>query len=182
VARLRGDPERAVAFDQQALEHLVEGDWLLGSQIAWNLAVADWLGGRPERAEQALAEVVAARRAGGEGYLAVRVGCDLGQVQRARGRLGAALATYRQGLETAAEVGHQLPHLGMAHVGLAEVLYERDELLAAHEYATRGSPCASSWPTPSRWPPALGCWPGSGRPRAIRPGRWRRSARPSGSG
>jgi LuxR family maltose regulon positive regulatory protein len=59
-------------------------------------------------------------------------------VQRARGRLGAALATYRQGLETAAEVGHQLPHLGMAHVGLAEVLYERDELLAAHEHATRG--------------------------------------------
>jgi LuxR family transcriptional regulator, maltose regulon positive regulatory protein len=138
VARLRGDPEGAVAFDRQALEHLVEGDWLLGSQIAWNLAVADWLGGRPERAEQALAEVVAARRAAGEGYLAVRVGCDLGQVQRARGRLGAALATYQLGLETAAEAGLQLPHLGMAHVGLAEVLYERDELLAAHEHATQG--------------------------------------------
>jgi LuxR family transcriptional regulator, maltose regulon positive regulatory protein len=68
----------------------------------------------------------------------VRVGCDLGQVQRARGHLDAALATYRQGLETAAEAGHQLPHLGMAHVGLAEALYERDELLAAHEHATRG--------------------------------------------
>jgi LuxR family maltose regulon positive regulatory protein len=138
VARLRGDPERAVAFDQQALEHLVEGDWLLGSQVAWNLAGADWLSGRLAQAEHALAEVVAARRAAGEGYLAVRVGCDLGQVQRARGRLGAALATYRQGLETAAEAGHQLPHLGMAHVGLAEVLYERDELLAAHEHATQG--------------------------------------------
>jgi ATP/maltotriose-dependent transcriptional regulator MalT len=68
----------------------------------------------------------------------VRVGCDLGQVQRARGHLDAALASYRQGLETAAEAGHQLPHLGMAHVGLAEALYERDELLAAHEHATRG--------------------------------------------
>src|SRR4029453_11521441 len=118
VARLRGDPGRAVAFDQQALEHLVEGDWLLGSHAARNLGGGRW--------------------AAGEGYLAVRVGCDLGQVQRARDHLDAALATYRQGLETAAEAGHQLPHLGMAHVGLAEALYERDELLAAHEHATRG--------------------------------------------
>jgi LuxR family maltose regulon positive regulatory protein len=139
VARLRGDAEQAVAFDQQALEHLVEDDWLLSSQIAWNLAVADWLSGRLAPAEDALAEVVSKRRAwGGVGYLAMRAGYDLGQVQRAEGRLSAALATYRQGLETAGEAGRQLPHLGMAHVGLAEVLYERDELSAAHRHATQG--------------------------------------------
>jgi LuxR family transcriptional regulator, maltose regulon positive regulatory protein len=137
LARFRGDPDGAVAFDQQALEHLGEGDWLLGSQVAWNLAVADWLLGRLAQAEPALAEVVAARRAAGEGYLAMRVGYDLGQVQRAQGRLGAALATYQQGLE-AGEAGPELPHTGMAHVGVAEVLYERDELPAAHEHATRG--------------------------------------------
>jgi LuxR family maltose regulon positive regulatory protein len=139
VARLRGDPEQAVAFDQQALEHLVEDDWLLGSQIAWNLAVADWLSGRLAPAEDALAEVVSKRRAwGGVGYLAMRAGYDLGQVQRAEGRLSAALATYRQGLETAGAVGRLPPHLGMAHVGLAEALYERDELPAAHRHATQG--------------------------------------------
>jgi LuxR family maltose regulon positive regulatory protein len=139
VARLRGDAEQAVAFDQQALEHLVEDDWLLSSQIAWNLAVADWLSGRLAPAEDALVEVVSKRRAwGGVGYLAMRAGYDLGQVQRAEGRLSAALATYRQGLETTGEAGRQLPHLGMAHVGLAEVLYERDELPAAHRHATQG--------------------------------------------
>jgi LuxR family maltose regulon positive regulatory protein len=138
VARLRGDTTSAVAFDQQALSHLAEGDWLLHSMVAWNLAVADWLRGRLAQAEPALAGLVVARRAAGEGYLAVRVGCDLGQVQRTQGRLGAALATYRQGLETASEAGRQLPHLGMAHVGLAEVLYERDELPAAHRHATQG--------------------------------------------
>jgi LuxR family transcriptional regulator, maltose regulon positive regulatory protein len=137
VARFRGDPEGAVAFDQQALEHLGEGDWLLGSQVAWNLAAAAWLRGQLRDAESALAEVVATRRAAGEGYLAMRVGYDLGQVQRARGRLGAAAATYQQGLEAAGEAGGQLPYVGMAHVGLAEVLYERDDLAAAHEHATR---------------------------------------------
>jgi LuxR family transcriptional regulator, maltose regulon positive regulatory protein len=78
--------------------------------------------------------VVAARRAAGEGYLAMRVGYDLGQVQRAQGRLGAALATFQQGLEQA---GLEPPHVGMAHVGLAEVLYERDQLDAAYTHATR---------------------------------------------
>jgi LuxR family maltose regulon positive regulatory protein len=134
LARLRGDPEGAAACDQQALAHLGEEDWLLGSQVAWNLAVADWLRGRVRDAEQALAEVVAERRAAGEGYLAMRVGYDLGQVQRAQGRLGAALGTYQQGLEQA---GPEPPHVGMAHVGAAEVLYERDQLHAAHTHATK---------------------------------------------
>jgi LuxR family maltose regulon positive regulatory protein len=138
LARFRGDPEGAVAFDRQALTHLGEGDWLLGSQVAWNLAVADWLRGRPAQAEPTLADVAAERRAAGEGYLAMRVGYDLGQVQRARGRLGAAAATYQQGLETDGEAGPGRPHVGMAHVGMAEVLYERDQLDGAHEHATRG--------------------------------------------
>jgi LuxR family maltose regulon positive regulatory protein len=138
LARLRGDAARAVACDQQALTYLGEGDWLLHSHVAWNLAVANWLSGRLAQAEPALADVVAERRAAGEGYLAMRVCYDLGQVQRAQGRLGAALRTYQQGLETAGEAGQQLPPAGMAHVGMAEVLYERDELPAAHEHATEG--------------------------------------------
>jgi LuxR family maltose regulon positive regulatory protein len=138
VARLRGDAALAVACDHEALSHLEESDWLLGSHVAWNLAVADWLGGRLGQAEQALAEVVAARRAAGEGYLAMRVAYDLGQVQRAQGRLSAALVTYSQWLETTGEASPQLPHVGMAHIGLAEVLYERDELPTAHEHATQG--------------------------------------------
>src|SRR5215470_10277083 len=43
LARLRSDATRAVSCDQRAMTHLGEEDWLLRSQIAWNLAVADWL-------------------------------------------------------------------------------------------------------------------------------------------
>ncbi|MGH3477337.1 MAG: helix-turn-helix transcriptional regulator [Nocardioidaceae bacterium] len=137
-ARLRGDAECAIAFDRQVLNYLDKEDWLLRSQAHWNLSVAEWLSGRLREAEQGLSEVVAERRAAGEGYLAMRIGYDLGQVQRAQGRLGAALVTYRQGLQDAGEAGADLPHLAMAHAGIAEVLYERDELDAAHEHATRG--------------------------------------------
>jgi LuxR family transcriptional regulator, maltose regulon positive regulatory protein len=80
----------------------------------------------------------AKQRAAGEHYLAVRPAYDLGQVQRARGHLGAALRTYQRTLEIAVEAGRPLPPAGMAHVGLAEVLYERGELQAALNHASQG--------------------------------------------
>jgi LuxR family maltose regulon positive regulatory protein len=161
LARLRGDAALAAGYNRQALAHLGEDDWLMRSFVRWNQAGADWLGGRLGPAERGLADVLAelraadeaVRRAGGEptevlhaveggaefftGFLAMRVCYDLGQVQRAQGNLDAALATYRQALEAAGE-GSQTAHAGMAHVGLAQVLYERNELTAAHDHATRG--------------------------------------------
>jgi LuxR family transcriptional regulator, maltose regulon positive regulatory protein len=138
LARLRGDAARAVDWARQALAQLDDSDFYLRTLIRANLAVADWLRGRLGQAERSLAEALAERRAAGEGYLATRVCHDLGQVQRAQGNLDGALATYRQALDIAGEVSSQPPHLGMAHVGLAEVLYERDELAAALDHATRG--------------------------------------------
>jgi LuxR family maltose regulon positive regulatory protein len=137
-ARLRGDPDDALAFDQQALAHLGEQDWLLASQVRWNLGVADWMRGRPWEAERRLTEVLAERRAAGEGFLSMLIADDLGRVQRAQGHLGMAQATYQQALDDVGAAGHGLPHAGMAHVGLAEVLYERDDLTGASDHTTRG--------------------------------------------
>src|SRR5499425_1048247 len=138
LARQRGDAARAVAYGRQALEHLGEEDRLLRTQVAWSLAAADWLRGRLGHAERGLAQVVAEQRAAGESHLAMRVGYELGRVQRARGRLAAALRTYEQALEIAGQAGCAPPPAGTAHVGLAEVLYERGELAAAHDHATEG--------------------------------------------
>ena len=161
LARLRGDAALAAGYNRQALAQLGEDDWLMRSFVRWNRAVADWLGGRLGPAERGLAEVLAERRAadeavrrvGGEptevlraveggaeffaGFLAMRVCYDLGEVQRAQGNLDAALATYRQALEEAGE-SSQTAHTGLAHVGLAQVLYERNELTAALDHATQG--------------------------------------------
>ncbi|HEX5300399.1 MAG TPA: LuxR C-terminal-related transcriptional regulator [Streptosporangiaceae bacterium] len=160
LARLRGDAALAAGYHRKALAQLGEDDWLLRSFVRWNQAAADWLGGRLGPAARGLAGVLAELRAAGEavrrtggepaevfraveggagffaGFLAMRVRYDLGQVQRARGDLDAALATYRQALGTAGE--SQPSHLGLAHVGLAQVLYERNELDAALDHATEG--------------------------------------------
>jgi LuxR family maltose regulon positive regulatory protein len=140
LARLRGDVALAAGYNRQAVAQLGEDDWLMRSFVRWNLAVTDWLGGRLGPAERGLAEVLAERRAAGEffeDFLAMRVCYDLGEVQRAEGNLDAALATYRQALDTAGE-SSQTPLTGLAHVGLAQVLYERNELTAALDHATRG--------------------------------------------
>jgi ATP/maltotriose-dependent transcriptional regulator MalT len=161
LARLRGDVALAADYNRQALAQLGEDEWLMCCFVRWNRAGVDWLGGRLGPAERRLAEVLAELRAAGEavrrvgaepaeafreveggaefftGFLAMRVCYDLGQVQRARGNLGAAAATYRQALEAASD-SSQIAYAGMAHVGLAQVLYERNELDAALDHATRG--------------------------------------------
>jgi LuxR family maltose regulon positive regulatory protein len=140
LARLRGNAALAADYDRQALAQLGEDDWLLRSFVRWNLAVVDWLHGRLAPAERGLAEVLAERRAAGEafgGFLPMRARHDLGEVQRAQGNLDAAAATHRQALDTAGE-SSQAALMGPAHVGLAQVLYERNELAAALDHATRG--------------------------------------------
>ena len=137
LARQRGQAEREAAFARAALANVTDEDQLLGSIARYHLAVADWMEGRLEQAERALTQIVAERAVAGERHMAIRAGYDLGHVQQARGRLGAAVATYRRGLEVAGTYP-QMPSAGMAEVGLAEVLYERDELEASLEHATAG--------------------------------------------
>ena len=141
LARLRGDAALAAGYNRQALAQLGEDDWLMRSFMRWNRAVTDWLASRLGPAERGLAKVLAERRAAGAeffgGFLPMRVCYDLGEVQRAQGNLDAALATYRQALEEAGE-SSQTALTGPAHVGLAQIWYERDELTAARDHATRG--------------------------------------------
>jgi LuxR family transcriptional regulator, maltose regulon positive regulatory protein len=136
VARNYGDAEHTTAFSQQALTQLGEGDWLLGHFARYYLAMADWLRGRLVEAEQALTGLAAEQQAASGRYLAPLYR-DLGQVQHARGHLGAALRTYQNALGIASEAGRPLPPAGIAHVGMAEIRYERGELDAALDHATQ---------------------------------------------
>jgi LuxR family maltose regulon positive regulatory protein len=58
-------------------------------------------------------------------------------VQRGQGRLGAALQTCQEALELAVGAGLHVA-AGVAHVGLAGILREQNELDAALEHATEG--------------------------------------------
>jgi len=152
LARLRGDAALAAGYNRQALAQLGEDEWLMRCFVRWNQAATDWLEGRLATAERGLTEALAERQAAEEafaGFLPMRVSYDLGQVQCAQGNLDAAAATYRQALDS---VGHssQAALTGLAHVGLAQVLYQRNELTAALDHATRGvrlcQQLAVTWP------------------------------------
>jgi LuxR family transcriptional regulator, maltose regulon positive regulatory protein len=138
IARTHGDAEPAAQFAKQAQAGLAGDDPLTRAVVDWNLAQADWLSGRLEPVEPALARVVAAYQAADLPRQAAAVCYDLALVQHALGRLDAAVATCREALELAAAVDTGLPPAGAAHVRLAEVLRERNQLDAALEHATRG--------------------------------------------
>jgi LuxR family maltose regulon positive regulatory protein len=139
LAHLRRDAESTAAFAARALAELGEGEWMLDSVIRWQLAVAEWLRGRLPEAERAFTSGIAELRAAGERGFAAANCHYLGQVQRAQGRLGAALGTYKQTLEITAGPGQTaLPAAGIAYVGMAEVAYQRGELDSALEQAVEG--------------------------------------------
>jgi LuxR family transcriptional regulator, maltose regulon positive regulatory protein len=139
LAAVRGGPEQATRFARSAVAHLSEGE--VGPRLwaRYLLALADWLAGRVELAEPAFTEVLAEGRAAAEPHPLLSACLYLGEVQRARGRLGAALATYQEGLEFAAQGGQPSTfHLADAYVGLGQVLYERNQLDEARQHLTEG--------------------------------------------
>ncbi len=144
LSEFRGDAEASIAFASRALAELHEGEWVLESAAQERLAVADWLRGKLPEAEDVIAARVAGFLAAGESSL-VAWGCYyLGLIQRAQGRLDAALQTYRQVLEITATPGRPpLPTSAVAYVGLAELAYQRGELETAARYLSEGM-------TPSR--------------------------------
>jgi LuxR family transcriptional regulator, maltose regulon positive regulatory protein len=139
LAQLRGDADGTAAFASQTLAKTGEGESMLDSTARWLLAMAEWLRGRVAEAERAFAASITGWRAAGERYSAA-YGCHhLGQVQRAQGRLDAAVGTYQQALEITAAPGRPaMPAAGIALIGTGEVAYQRNELDAALRQVTEG--------------------------------------------
>jgi LuxR family maltose regulon positive regulatory protein len=136
LAQLRGDAEGTASFASQALAELGGGEQLLSSTAHGLLAAAEWLRGRLADAEQAFVSSIAGWQAGQPISWGVY---QLGQVQRAQGRLDAAAETYQKTLDIAAESGPPpAPPAGPAYVGLAEVAYQRNELDSALWQVTEG--------------------------------------------
>jgi LuxR family maltose regulon positive regulatory protein len=139
LAELRGDAHGAAAFASQALTEVREGERMLDFITQGHLAIADWLGGRLKHAERAFASSISGWRAAGQPTLIAWGSHHLGQVQRAEGRLDAAVETYQQALEFNAPAGKTAgPAAGMAYVGLGEVSYQRGDLDAALRQLTEG--------------------------------------------
>ena len=139
LASARGDPERTAQFARSALAQLAEEERGPRLWARWLQLLADWMSGQMEKAESGFAQTLTEARAAPDPHPLTTSCHTLGWVQQARGRLGAALKTYREGQRFATEGGRFLPfHAGEAHVGIAQVLYARDQLDDALEHVTEG--------------------------------------------
>ena len=105
LAELRGDAESTAAFASRALAGIGESEWLLASVTRTHLAIAEWLHGRLAEAERAFASGSAGWQAAGQPTITAWRCYELGQVQRAQGRLDAAVRTCQQALEVTSPPG-----------------------------------------------------------------------------
>jgi LuxR family maltose regulon positive regulatory protein len=139
LASARGDPERTAQFARSALAQLAEEERGPRLWARWLQLLADWMSGQMEKAESGFAQILTEARAAPDPHPLTTSCHTLGWVQQVRGRLGAALKTYREGQRFATRGGRFLPfHAGEAHVGIAQVLYARDQLDDALQHVTEG--------------------------------------------
>ncbi len=139
LASARGRPEPTNEYATSALAQMAEderGPRLWGR---WLQLLADWMGGRMERAESGFAQILAEARTLPDPHPLTTSCHTLGWVQQVRGELGRSLRTYREGLRYARDGGSFVPfHAGEAHIGIAQVLYARNELDDALRHVTSG--------------------------------------------
>ena len=136
LAQLRGDAEGTAAFASRALAELGGDERMLSSTAQGLLAAAEWLRGRLAEAEQAFMSSIDGWQVGQPISWGIY---QLGQVQRAQGRLDAAAETYQKTLDIPAVSGPPpAPPAGPAYVGLGEVAYQRNELDSALRQVTEG--------------------------------------------
>jgi LuxR family transcriptional regulator, maltose regulon positive regulatory protein len=139
IAAARGDTQASADGARSALAQMGPEEHGPRFFARFQLACADWMAGRLERAEPALARLLDEGRASPDPYPVISSCYALSQVQQARGKLGAALRTNREGLRYATRSGRiSSYHAAEAHIGIGQVLYQRDQLEDAFQQATAG--------------------------------------------
>jgi LuxR family maltose regulon positive regulatory protein len=139
LASVRGDVPRTMELCSQALTRLPEEKWFSRSIVALSQGIAHFARGEPVAASQALRAAIELGRAAGPTYMSLAAMMTLGHVQEMGGSLHQAVQTFRGALELPATQGvRPVPIAGLAHVGLAQVLYEWNDLDAALGHALQG--------------------------------------------
>jgi LuxR family maltose regulon positive regulatory protein len=152
VASVRGQFEGAIEYALEALDKIPADDLMARSWVSVALALNHSRNGNIKAADQALAEALSASRATGDSHVAVLTLCTLAVVRRERGLLHSAEEILQEALGLtrtyANRVGRLLPVGGYAHITLATVLYEWNDLEAALSQAQQGIELSQQWREP----------------------------------
>jgi LuxR family maltose regulon positive regulatory protein len=139
LALTRGDIAATVAHARRVLAVAPDADELENAAAHALLGLAAWSEGDLDRAFAAYAESIARMRRIGHIADILGISISMADIRVAQGRLRDAQRHYEHGLQLVNDHGAG-PLRGIAdmHVGLAEILRERDDREAAAEHLRRG--------------------------------------------
>ncbi|NEK56512.1 helix-turn-helix transcriptional regulator [Geodermatophilus sabuli] len=135
LARVTGDVAGTITHARRVLDLAGDDDHLPRGSAAGLLGLAHWSRGELETAHRWWSESHASLQRAGHAADALGIAIALADIRIAQGRLGDALAGYERGLGSATAQGTPvLRGTADMHVGMAEVLLERDDLEAARRH------------------------------------------------
>ncbi|MGA7732478.1 MAG: LuxR C-terminal-related transcriptional regulator [Chloroflexia bacterium] len=132
LALTRYQPEIMIAQSRRALEYLPPSNRSLRANAHWTLGYAYFLQGDRVAARQALIEAISLSQPAGDVFTTILATIGLGNAQEVDNELYQAAETYRRVLQWAGDQPLQIIY--EAHLGLARVLYEWNDLDAAEEH------------------------------------------------
>ncbi len=140
LARILGDDAATVAHARRARELVAEDEHLGRGGAAALLGLAHWAVGDLDEAQRCYAEAMASLEKAGHRSDEIGLALGLADMLVAQGRLHDAMRTYERGLELAtSQGGRVLRGAADMHVGISEILRQRDDLSGAAHHLQSAS-------------------------------------------
>src|SRR5216684_6619025 len=140
LAVMQHDGATIITQSRRALEYLHEGNLPVRTATTWTLGYAYQLQGDRAAASQAYTEVISIGKSFGESIYTLAATINLGQLQEADNQLYLAAESYRRSLQLAGDPPQRMAC--EAHLGLARVFYEWNDLEAAGQHEQQSAQLA----------------------------------------
>jgi LuxR family transcriptional regulator, maltose regulon positive regulatory protein len=145
VAATQYQVETVIAQSRRALEYLHPDNLAVRTATIWKLGFAYQLQGDRAAASRAYTEAIAISQASGNIIINLSATIGLGNIQEAENQLYLAAETYRRVLQLAGDQPLQIIY--EAHLGLARVLHEWNDLDAAEQHGRQSLHLARQYDT-----------------------------------
>jgi LuxR family maltose regulon positive regulatory protein len=132
LALTRYQVDNMIIQSRRALEYLHPDDLPFRATANWTLGYAYQLQGDRVAAHRAISESLSLSQAAGNTFTTILAAIGLGQIQEAENQLYLAAETYRHVLQLAGDQPQQIVY--EAHLGLARICYEWNDLDAAEQH------------------------------------------------
>jgi LuxR family maltose regulon positive regulatory protein len=140
LAVIQHDGETIITQSRRALEYLHPDNLPVRTATTWTLGYAYQLQGDRAAASQAYTEVISIGKSFGDSIYTLAATINLGQLQEADNQLSLAAESYRRSLQLAGDPPQRMAC--EAHLGLARVFYEWNDLEAAGQHGQQSAQLA----------------------------------------